>query len=211
MRKSLSTLAVVAAATIATATPAQAATLDPAARIKVGSGVTLTGETVVRVVLDNTDSTAKVTGEVVRVNTLTGRMAGSQYVTVRAGRTAVKRYEQTEGNTFRYIVRYYDAVAARRTVTSNQPTKPYARIAGTECAGVGTLVTFAYGNPTGSAKTFVTHAHLGDGSGEIVKRTKVPAHSMGSASVQIGNAPADTYSHLASGRDLGGEFAQPAC
>lgn len=209
-------LAATAAAALSTTVvaPAQAAMgIDPDASIRVQPGVTFTGETVVRVNLDNTASTTKVTGEIVRENTMTGRFT-SQYITVGAHKSITKRFEQTVGNTFKYSVNYFDATAASKTVRSHTPTKPYARIGGVERGGAGTLVTFEYGNyGTKTAKTFVTSVILGDGTNsEMVKRTKVLPGSVLTATFQIGCGPAaDTDTHLADGSDLGSRFVEPLC
>lgn len=206
MFRSIITAAAVAATSlIVTAAPAQAMGIDPDARVTVRSQVDGSGRTEVRVILDNTASTTKVTGEVVVKNPKTGKFT-SRYQTVAKHDSTTLYYYLTEAQTRRFTVSYFDATAAVKTVTGKTPTSPWVRESGSECYGVGKLAGLLYGNPTDSAKTFVTHLAMGDGSGEVRKRITVPANSKGSLSVQIGGTPADTWTHLKSGKDVASFF-----
>lgn len=213
IRKALAVTAAAAsivAGLAATAAPAYAMGYDPDARIRVGAEVDGSGRTEVRVVLDNTASTQRATGEVVVRNTRTGRWT-SKYVTIPRHDSTTRYYYLTEGQRFRFSVSYMDAIAAAKTVTGQAPTRPWVREGRSECYGVGTLTTLVYGNPTDRDRTFVTNVELGDGSGRITHRVTAPANGRAVWQVQIGNAPADTWTDLANGTPVASFFVGPVC
>jgi hypothetical protein len=201
MRKTLTLTAAAVALTASTLTaaPAQAAGF-PDARIGVAKQADGSGRTEVRVVIEN-PTASRITAEVVAKNTRTGKFT-SRYVAVPRRSTERQWHYLVNNQRVRYTVRYLDAAMAARTVTALAPTSPWVRHTDTTCYGVGDLVTMTYGNPTAKARTFVTTYWMGDGSGKVTDRVRVPAKARTSTQVQIGNAGADTHTTLRNGTDI---------
>jgi hypothetical protein len=201
MRKTLALVATAAAtlATLTIAAPAQAAGF-PDARIGVAKQADGSGRTEVRVVIEN-PTASRITAEVIAKNTRTGKFT-SRYVAVPRRSTERQWHYLVNDQRFRYSVRYMDARMAARTVEALAPTSPWVRHTDTTCYGVGDLVTLTYGNPTAATRTFITQMWMGDGSGKITKRVRVPAKARTSVQVQIGNAGVDTHTTLRNGTDV---------
>lgn len=202
----ITTAAVLAASfTVGLTVDATAVAYDPEVRVRVGA-VDTEGRTPVRVIVDNENSAKRVNVEVVRKYAKTTRYA---YQAAPAGGRSVSRFTLTPGQDVRVIGRFMDARIANVAVTGTRPTRPTATVARRQCAGVGTLVTFLYRNPTASARRFTTTVWMGDGSGKVVTRVRIPARSRGVSDVQIGGRSADALIEVGKGRDLLGRFISP--